>query len=88
MSRLAAATLLALVLPPEGFGQHHVVFVTTHDGVLHALDLADGARGWQIVLNEVTRSSPSLGIADGIPQLFVGTRLHSIFGLEDRKSVV
>ena len=57
------------------------VFVTCHDGTVHALKLHDGMPLWTAVLNEESRSSPSVGEVGGAAPIFVGSRLNSVFGL-------
>jgi eukaryotic-like serine/threonine-protein kinase len=63
------------------------VFVACHDGTVHALGLADGAPVWESVLNDESRSSPCLGLVNGSPCVFVGSRLNSVFGLNARTGV-
>jgi outer membrane protein assembly factor BamB len=57
------------------------VFVTCQDGTVHALKLQDGMSLWTAVLNEESRSSSSIGIVDTTAQVFVGSRLNTLFGL-------
>ena len=57
-----------------------LVFVSTHHGELHALNLADGTSAWKTLLNEQTMSSPSLALDRGLGRVLIGTHLHTMLG--------